>query len=191
MTELHTVREHLPGDFFGGLNTRAAAWYDAIIDLMLADPTMRNTEIATRLGKHPTTVSTIVNSDTFRERFAARRRTHNEVVQLTLASKLSKVAELSLDLTVEVLERQRDKVPLKMLHEISTGTLDRLGYSPSARSEGVPGLTVQINNSPTATAVSQVASSDALAKAREHLARLQSLPRPEEAPAVVVEGEED
>lgn len=167
------ARDQLPGDFFGGIKMRAAAWYDAIIDIMIAQPEASQAEIARQLGRHPGTIGAIVNSDIFRERFVVRKQQFIDAQNHQLVQKLQRVANQSLDATSEMLDKKRDQVPLKMLHEITTGTLDRLGYSPN--SSGAPAVTIY--NAPQANAGVQVASSGALQKAREHLAILQARPR--------------
>lgn len=136
----------------------AMKWYDQIIDDMLANPGTDMTATARRLGRHPNTVQTICASDLFQARFAQRRAAFEEELNRRIVSKLTKAAELSLDITIETLEKKRDAIPLPVLGELTKTTLDRLGYSPKSEA-------------PTVTVVNQnnVVSADALAAAREKL----------------------
>lgn len=138
-------------------------WYDSIIDDFFANPGTTLKECAARLGRSPVTISLIVRSDLFKARYAQRRRSFNDELDLRLVGKLAKVAETALDLTQAVLDKKRDSIPLPLLHEIGTGALDRLGYGVKAAQAAAPSVSVNVN-SPSVTV-----SPDALAAARQRL----------------------
>lgn len=153
-------------------------WYSSIADLMILEPNLTQKEIAARLDKSELTICSIVGTDLFRSYLAQRKldlRAQNEAV---LSQKMTKVAEASLDLVLDKLEKKRDQVPLDTLKELSVSMLDRLGYAPSK------GPTVQINaqtNNTSNPTVLVPVSADALSEARDAL-RLAERRRAETAP---------
>jgi hypothetical protein len=48
-------------------------WHEAVIDMWLVDPTLKQGEIAAALGKTQAWLSILVNSDAFRAKYAARK----------------------------------------------------------------------------------------------------------------------
>jgi hypothetical protein len=147
---------------------KAMLWYDAIVDDMLANPGTTIKATAARLGRSPVTIGYIVNSDLFRARYAQRRDQFNEALDTRLIGKLAKVAELSLDLTLESLEKKRTTVPLPLLHEVSDKALARLGYGP--KQNGTPATTVVVNNSSSGSvSIPSTVSPEALQNARDML----------------------
>lgn len=142
-------------------------WYDAIIDLLLANPDLTQGEIAKRLGKAPSTISLIMTSDTFKSHFASRRQAFSEAHDFATVSKLQKVADLALDGVIKTLETRRDKIPLGQLNTIQEKALERLGYGVQAPAKG--GVTVNVNQP---TNVVQV-SPEVLAGARQTLRQVE------------------
>ena len=147
--------------------TKMMYWYDSIIDDFLANPGTTVKETAARLGRNPVTISLIARSDLFKARYAQRRSEFNEDLDQRLTGKLAKIAETSLDLTLEVLEAKRDKVPLPQLIEIQNKALDRLGYGTSTSSN--PSVVIHNNNSASAAAQSGAVTPEVLAEARRKL----------------------
>lgn len=135
----------------------AMKWYDDIIDDLLANPGSSMTDCALRLGRSPSTVHTICASDLFKARWSQRRQQYEELLNHKMVAKLTKVADLALDSTIEALEKKRDTIPLPILTELSKTALDRLGYSPEA------------NKAPALVVNNNVVSAEALAAAREKL----------------------
>ena len=141
---------------------RALALYDAIIDDILANPGTKIKETSVRLGKTPATIGPIMRSDTFRLRWAQRRKIFNEDQAARINGKMGAVLEQSLDNTLEALKKKGDSVPLPILRDINDSLFDALGYAPS-RQNG-PSVVVQQNMAPV-----QAASADALAAARNYM----------------------
>lgn len=147
--------------------SKAMYWYDAIIDDMFANPGTTQKATAERLGRSAVTIGYIVNSDLFKARYAQRRDQFNEDLDTRLIGKLAKVAELSLDLTMESLEKKRTAVPLPLLHEVADKALNRLGYGP--KPSGGAAVAVTVNNANGPQQVIAPVSAEALAAARSTL----------------------
>jgi hypothetical protein len=187
----------LPADFFADLKeakpvdnvsghlkpSAALKWYDGIIDDILANPGTTIKDTAARLGRHPGTISAICNSDLFKARWEQRRQQFSMALDLHLSEKLAKVAEKALDHTITALDKKQDTIPLPILKDLALGTLDRLGYGPSSRSES-PSVNVNISNS-------LAASPEALARARAKMRELEIHSSPPVAGRVVENGEKD
>jgi hypothetical protein len=187
----------IPADFFDGIKdakpvdnvsghlkpSAALKWYDGIIDDILANPGTTIKDTAARLGRNPGTISAICNSDLFKSRWEQRRAQFSMALDLHLSQKLAQVAEKALDHTITALDKKQDTIPLPILKDLALGTLDRLGYGPSSRSES-PSVSVNINNV-------GAASSEALARAREKMRSLELRASPPVAGPEVETGEKD
>jgi len=106
---------------------------------MIRNPGKPLRECALELGKAENTIYYITGTDLFKDYYAQRRaewvREHDQVIR----SKLTGLAELSLDATIEKLTLQRDKTALPLLTDLLKTSLDRLGFAPQV------GPQVQIN----------------------------------------------
>lgn len=169
-----TLLHATPDNSGRGLNsfvpTKWRLWNDAIIDDMFANPGTTVKATAERLGRSPVTVGYIINSDLFKARYAQRRDQFNEDLDQRLVGKLAKVAELSLDLTMEQLEKKRTAVPLPLLNDIMSKSLDRLGYGPKT----APATAVQVNVNNSSPTVAVPVSAAALEEARASLRQVES-----------------
>ena len=153
----------------------AMAWYDGIIDDILANPGTSIKDTAARLGRSPNTISVIMNSDLFKARWEQRRAQFNMALDLHLSQKLAAVAEKALEHTIKALDTKRENVPLPILKDLALGSLDRLGYGPKAHQ---PVAAVQVNVN------SGAASPEALESARAKMRELElrsSVAGPEES----------
>lgn len=115
-------------------------WYPAISDWMIRNPSGKILDCAAELKKHANTISMIITTDMFKEFHAQRQREWQQVHDFGIKQKLTAVAENSLDIMLEQMNKQKDKVPMKMAVEFATSALDRLGYLPSSQ-----GPAVQVN----------------------------------------------
>lgn len=105
-------------------------WYfDQIIDYIMANPGARPAELAKHVNRSPGTISAIVNSDMFKARFQSRREAYAKDHDFAIMGRNVALAERSMDLILEVLEKKKDQVPLGQLLQIQSSALDRLGYS--------------------------------------------------------------
>lgn len=121
-------------------------------------------ECARALKKAPSTISLIVNSDVFKAHYDERRRHWQELHDHSIVHKTTRIAEESLDLTLEVLKQRRTSVPLSQLVTISESALGRLGYGV----RGQPGQ-VTVNVGPGAGASVVAIPRGVLAEARSGL----------------------
>ena len=103
-------------------------WWDAIIDLMVSRPELAKKDIAAILGCTPQYIYIVTSSDMFRARFSQRRNELNENVNGRIVGRLSSVADRALELIAKQLEEKQTSVPLPTLVDITTKTLDKLGY---------------------------------------------------------------
>lgn len=141
-------------------------WYSAIADILIRTPAASNIDIAAELGKHSNTISMIVNTDMFREYLAQRKDEWRRQHDFAILSKLTRVAELSLESAAEYLEKKKDQIPLPVSINAMTSALDRLGYTPKTS----PAVEVVVNNDHRAqTVVVQGVSATALEEARNAL----------------------
>lgn len=124
-------------------------------------------EIAIELGKAANTISMIVNTDLFKDYLARRKDAWRKEHDFAILSRVTRVAELSMDSAIEHLEKKKDQVPLAVAVEAMNSALDRLGYGPKTG----PQVAVQVNtdNSTTQTVVVQGVSASALEEARAAL----------------------
>jgi hypothetical protein len=79
--------------------------HDAIIDAMLADPTLTRADLARSFKYSETWISIILNSDSFKERFAERKgQITDPILQATINERLDGIAMRSLDKIIERLD---------------------------------------------------------------------------------------
>lgn len=111
-------------------------WYEALIDLLIANPEMLQSERARRLGRTQAWVSMIENSDSFKERYALRRANHSSRVSQLVEDKLHNVTNLALDKLKDALET-KDIKPEFALDATDT-LLQRLGYTGKSEKAAAP-----------------------------------------------------
>ena len=146
-------------------NGRWRFYYPAIADWMLEHPGGKIADCAKFMNRSPTTIGYVINSDMFQEYFRQRRAKWSEAHDNIILGKTTKVAEAALDLMFEKLEKQGDKIPMQLVTEVATSTLDRLGYAPRKPAE----VQVNVDNSDKRTVVINSVTIEALAEAREAL----------------------
>lgn len=105
-------------------------WYSSISDWMIRNPGKDLKDCAKELDKHESTISLIVTTDLFKAYHEQRLKEWRERHDFALRDKLTRVAEASLDLMIDKMDKKRDQVPISTLNEITTSALDRLGYAP-------------------------------------------------------------
>lgn len=152
-------------------------WYSAIADIMIRSPTTSIVEIAKELDKATNTISMIINTDLFKDYLARRKDQWRQDHDFKVLSKLTEVAELSLDSVAEQFRKKKDQVPLAIAVETMTSTLDRLGYG--VKTQPQVAVNVNQNDNRTQTVVVQGVSATALEEARAAL-RLAESKRGEE-----------
>lgn len=115
-------------------------WYmDSALDWMIANPGRPLYELAAHLNRTPSWVSLFIKTDMFKMKMRERRAEFQEMSDLSLVTKLHQVADKGLDIMLERMEKKREQIPINLLHEITSGTLAKLGY-------GAPSVSpVQVN----------------------------------------------
>jgi hypothetical protein len=145
------------------------SWYESLADYMIVHPTISNGELARHFGRAESTISTVVNTDSFKMYFRQRRAQHADNLDATVRQKLFKIADQSLDHMLSALEKKRDSVPLETLQRTSDMALKNLGYGA-----GTAPVTVNVDQRPQT--VNVAVSLDDLERAREALRRNQLAP---------------
>lgn len=116
---------------------RAKMWHDALIDILLVEPTLTQKEAAARLGRSEVAVSYVMGSDLWKARYEARRVLINETLAHAISSKLTRLAVDAIEITHEKLKLQRDKLPFEDLVDVTDKTLARLGYGAKQNNSSV------------------------------------------------------
>jgi hypothetical protein len=135
-------------------------WYPGIADWIIRHPDGKLEDCAKELGKSYGTIAFIVRTDLFQEYLAQRRAMWQKEHDFSIVAKVTRVAEKSLDLLLDKMERQADKIPMQLITEVATTSLDRLGYAPKPQNA----VNVNVN---TGTQVMMAISPAALEEARD------------------------
>lgn len=140
-------------------------WYESLADYMIAHPEARQGEMARHFQRTESTISLILNSDTFKAFYRKRRDEHAAKLDEGVRAKLFRVADSSLDNLLLSLEKKKDSVPIDILHRTTDMALKNLGYGTQPAAGSGPG---NIN-----TVVNVAVSLEDLQAAREALRRNQ------------------
>jgi hypothetical protein len=147
-------------------------WYDAIADWLIRNPGGKLQDCATALNKHPNTISAIIHTDMFQEYLARRKEEFHKDHDYAIRSRLTAVAEASLDLMLGQLAKKGDQIPMQRLESLASTTLDRLGYGP----QSAPAVAVNVTQDNRSQTVSiQGLTPQALEEARFALRQAEAL----------------
>jgi hypothetical protein len=170
-------------------------WYVAIADYMLRNPGGTMRDCAAQIGRHENTISQIVSTDMFKEYLARRKEEYAKDHDFAIRSRVTQVAEASLDIILTQLQAKKDQIPLQRLESLATGALDRLGYGPKTSPQVTVDLSTNDNRQQTVSisGVSPQLLEEARAALRfsEQLKRGSSLAPPEPSQVEALEGPED
>lgn len=155
--------------------------YDAIIDLMIAEPNLYYADIAAKLGRSVVWVRYITNSDVFKSMLAKRQAEKADVLNSALNHKLQGVALKSLELLQERLEKNPSAISTPQVMDISSKTLERLGYGVKPINGGT-----QVFAAPGSQVAVLQASPEGLANARELIRKVEDIRAQEAALPVAV-----
>ncbi len=86
--------------------TRLEPWHHDLIDWMLQNPAASGREAAAHFGVSPTWISIVKNSEVFRAELARRRETISRAVATDIVGRAGALAELSLDVLHERIEKE-------------------------------------------------------------------------------------
>ena len=136
--------------------------HDAMIDLVIADPSISQGRIAAYFGYTPAWISQVMSSDAFKERLAERR---GEIVdprlKATLDERFEAVVTRSLDVLLEKLSTSPDLVPDQLAlqaAQLGAKALNRGGFGRSETNVSITNnsLTVQERNARVAQRLSSL-----------------------------------
>lgn len=83
--------------------------HDGMIDMLIANPSMTNRQLALRFGYSEVWISRVKSSDAFKARFAERKKELVDPVLVeTIEEKMDAVIHQGLDNLAEAMERNRD-----------------------------------------------------------------------------------
>ena len=152
-------------------------WHEQIVDWELMNPSSTLGDCARHFGKTEGWLSTVRNSDAYREFRARRIAEHQNMVSETVIEKVEGLAALTLDVLHERIDRERDDISLSFARETAETALKALGYGGKS---AAPAPVVQIN----------VVSPESLERARG-LMRERAAPMSTEEPALAAPEEAD
>jgi hypothetical protein len=123
------VADNMLGPKGMNLGRMKSPYYDTIIDLLFESPSISMGEIAKKLKKTNSWVSSIVHSDSFKQVYAERRAARLSLSNERIVDALHGVTLRSLDITAKRLETNPEGVSTRLAMEIAEKSLDALGYT--------------------------------------------------------------
>ena len=110
--------------------TRLHPWHHQLIDWWIANPRPSGREAAAHFGKSEAWISLVKNSPIFRAEFEKRRERISQTFEDRIVGKATAVAEISLEMMSERLERDYDTMPLGQVIKTVAFATKMLGYGP-------------------------------------------------------------
>ncbi len=138
---------HGAGTGAGGGNThikRTNWWHEQLVDWELMNPSANMGDCARHFGKTEGWLSTVRNSDAFREFRARRIAEHQGMVSESVIDKVEGLAALTLDTLHDRIEGDRDNIGLGFVRETAELALKALGYCGKGAAAPVAPI-VQVN----------------------------------------------
>lgn len=117
-------------------------WYERLADALIANPDKTLTAIAGDFNCSLAWLSTIKNSDVFKEYWTRRSNEASKDLLGELRSKGMAAAELAVDALNRRLELEADTLPIPTLLEVADVSMKRFGYD----SGGKKGQAPTVNN---------------------------------------------
>ena len=120
-------------------------WHEEIFNWMISNPEKKLGECAQVMGVTQAWLSTVINSDVFKEKLEERRELHFANVSQDVASKIGSLADLSLDVLTERIEAERANIGLGIVKDSAEMALKAAGYiGPRPGSNGRGGVDVSV-----------------------------------------------
>jgi len=117
-------------------------WYERLADSLIANPQLTLGEIAAQFGCTQAWLSTIKNSDVFKEYWTRRSNEASKDLLGELRSKGMAAAEMAVDALNRRLELEADSLPIPTILEVADISIKRFGYD----SGGKKGQAPTVNN---------------------------------------------
>jgi hypothetical protein len=99
--------------------------HEAILNCLIMNPTMSRAEMARQFGVSQSWLSVVINSDVFQAKLRERQDEVFSVATETITSKLTRLAELSLDRLTDIIPVERDVTNLRDAAKLA---LEGLGF---------------------------------------------------------------
>lgn len=103
----------------------------AIADFLLTSPEVKNLDVlCQKMNVTRAWLSVVMNSDVFKEYYAKRRADWEARMHDEIGGKLLNLASQSIDKLSEII--CDDETDPRLVHDVASKTLDRLGFAPKA-----------------------------------------------------------
>lgn len=136
--------------------------HDAMIDMIVADPTVHQNDLARYFGFSPSWVSIVKNSDAFQARLAERRgELIDPVVVASIDERFRALADASLDLLLERVTHPALKPSDDFLIQTAKLSAGALGYGAKAPTGNTVNLAVVVQVPPKIASSSEWAAAHA------------------------------
>ena len=157
-------------------------WHEQIVDWMLQNPHLTQGQCALYFSKTEAWLSSVINSDLFREYKSRRFADHHENVSHSVIERVSGLAGLSLEVLHKRIEEEKEDIPLGIVLDSATLMLKSMGFGPKAAPAPAPTtITLNLNGAPA----------EVLAQARDDLRKTHVENTVEAEDAEVVDGGDD
>ena len=143
---------------------KVSNWMQALSDWMILNPQARAYDAAEFFGVTEAWLSTVKNSDAFKQFHQMRRDQHFDRISEDVGGKLQNLAEISLDELTERVEEERDQMSIQTLHDLSKMAVGALGFGNRGG-----GVVINQHNDNRSVLVND---QNALAESRERLAAI-------------------
>lgn len=140
----------------------------ALMDFMMANPTMHLADVAKNFGYTQPWLSQIIHSDAFQAMLAEKQGVAFHHTIMPIRDKMINTAHIALDKVQKMLEGEVD---LRTANDVAEGMLDRLGYGSKPAGPGTLNVNIQQNNMvvPNSNAAEIARAREALLAARPAL----------------------
>lgn len=105
------------------------AQHDALVDLLIAEPTLTNAQLGQRMNRSAVSISVVRNSDAFKEAYQKRLAQHREMASAAIIQQTQAVASAALGKLEERITNVGDALPVHELRETADMALERLGFT--------------------------------------------------------------
>lgn len=117
--------------------------HHAIMDYIIANPSVPYGEVATIFSVTPAWLSTVINSDLFQTQLYERRRLMDQAITASITDKLGKLAEKTLDHLNDAIDDEEVSITTKL--DVAKTALQAMGFLGPKGGGINAGPTVQIN----------------------------------------------
>lgn len=115
-------------------------WHEQIVDWMLSNPKGTLGQCAGFFAVTQPWLSTVINSDAFKDYMSRRRAEHQRLLSQNVVEKVEGLAHLSLEVLHDRIEAERHQISLGLVRETADMALKACGY----RANSGPQVNVQI-----------------------------------------------